>query len=281
MKTIIRLMMTIVIIATTQLSNPTPATSKTVEQKQMSPKNGNSDSVKNNTYNKTETPITNNTITSQVSSQKTPATNKKDYEEINANTNMRIADITRWIMIFTGLNLLALFGQTVILIITISATRKAADAAKKSADALPMIERAYVFVDIDWQNYLNVSVNTPINARVRFKNHGNTPAIIRQVHARLEVVNDYPTIIYDDSSKIPKGIIISSKEDTSIDCVIVDASIEEQRDILNGKKKLICYGRIIYEDILKEERMTVFCWEYNTVFKSLYISSNEKLNGYT
>jgi hypothetical protein len=76
--------------------------------------------------------------------------------------------------------------------------RRTVAATRKSADALPAVERAYIFVRPSFSNpglALDAeqrSVYRSFTGVFTLINYGRTPAIIQSVHARLAVGDDLP-----------------------------------------------------------------------------------------
>jgi len=225
-----------------------------------------------------------NNINSNPEYSSSNAGSKKNTDLNDGGKKDPMITYTFWLMIFTGVLAISTIGLWIVTIRDGKHTEKAANAAKDSADALPIIERAYVFVEeIMWQNLF---VDEPIQPvtnylSVRFINHGNTPAIIRKVFVLPDKVIVYPTSVDIGDFKIPEGIVVSSREDKKSGVISIITSAEEIKKIREGTLKLICYGCIIYEDILRKERRTYFCWEYNESIGGFYISGNKELNYYT
>ena len=167
-------------------------------------------------------------------------------------------------------------------------TKSAANSAQKSADALPLIERAYVFVSIPYHVIIPVKEDPGLlecKVTVALFNHGKTPAILKQLKVNMRVIpiNEElgDDLIGDTESEIPEGVIIGSGTEYKNDYSIILRK-NQWEDIENIYSTLFCYGRIIYEDVLKDRRTTGYCWDYHPVIlKCFYISNNKKLNYYT
>jgi hypothetical protein len=100
-----------------------------------------------------------------------------------------------------------------------------AKAARDSADALPRLERAYIFFTPDptfpghiqgiITGYWSLSEGMPASMppqtfiRYQFTNHGKTPAIVKSVTGRLVNLPSLPMPLHYDDRKLP-GLIIPS-----------------------------------------------------------------------
>jgi len=158
-----------------------------------------------------------------------------------------------------------------------SVTRMTAKAAQDSADALPVIERAYIFIkpeivfppDFWWRKDTDVAANT-ISVKYVFTNHGKTPAVIRSIDARFNMWTDAPDNIQHMPSKILGGEpVLEASESTSPDEEFIQRKLTaiEVEAIENGHAYLWFYGSIIYEDIFKKKRVTRFRWRYGSILQ--------------
>ena len=206
---------------------------------------------------------------------------------------------TLWIVIFTGL----LFVCNVLLWF---ATMRAANAAKKSAAALPAIERAYVFIDKSGDKiypYRGTSSGVPehcsFNIPIILSNEGKTPAIITKICAGLMITRDNLTkTILDNFIKdqeIPfKDLRVNSDKRNIRSSEPWIATIEvwgydnqyteffDKKIVDNSAKplKVFCCGEITYRDVMKDTHHTWFCWQYSKTGEYFYRSDNDELNDY-
>ncbi len=174
---------------------------------------------------------------------------------------------------------------------SIDLTERTAKAAEMSADALPILERAHLFLVI-----FNAPFRTALesitrrinsgdqNASIKqvtvtfwFVNHGKTPAIVKEISAGIshreklpERISDAPReriagdLVIPSGGKFPTIVEIApvSGLRASNEFPITSADIE----IINkGGSFLFFYGRIVYEDIFGEEHVTPYCWRYEAV----------------
>jgi hypothetical protein len=156
--------------------------------------------------------------------------------------------------------------------------QESADAAKRSADALPAIERAYVFVKITMANpdaegiagttYEESQYNAD-NAKVIITNHGKTPALITGLSFTTKVLSDVEIdkyiseIITDINNDIPSGTTII---DTTIQKSPIPAGFMMNKHLWEtinmNTAFLTCLGCIHYDDVFGNPHKTVFCWKY-------------------
>jgi hypothetical protein len=151
-------------------------------------------------------------------------------------------------------------------------TRTAANAAQKSANALPAIERAYVFV-----------VPTIISSKTmpkmkgvsyHFVNHGKTPAIINGIERHFAPLTGPP----DNTrflANIPdhNGVVIAAGDRylPEQNGIYEPIQVTNMKDAIAGEIPEIefswFYGTIAYRDVFENQRYTRFRWCYNRVTK--------------
>jgi hypothetical protein len=152
---------------------------------------------------------------------------------------------------------------------TLKATAKAAKAAQDSADALPAIERAYLFVNvvIDLSDYDPDEVFRIIprgnKVKIIVTNHGKTPAILE----RITLTNNcFFTENFDLHPPFGTDIIINGR-DRNYSTPFFIHSTEELQEIIACKSNLVCEGTIQYTDVFDISRIEVgFCWQWNNLF---------------
>ena len=207
------------------------------------------------------------------------------YQNDETTSSRRLVWITGILAIIAASQACVLIWQASELKKSVKAAKDAANAAQKSADALPLIERAYVFVSIPY-HYVAPDKQAPAfiqgEVTVSLFNHGKTPAILNQVKVIIEPRTNCPSdLIGDIKSEIPPGVVISSGGKYDINYPFT-FSAEQWGEIENVNLTLFCYGRIKYKDVLDNIRETGFCWDYHPIIhKCFYISDNKKLNYYT
>jgi hypothetical protein len=168
--------------------------------------------------------------------------------------------------------------------IAAEATVIAANAARDSADALPALERAYVFVELSPDASVNImsaihrlqrrrdlrpddDTIVQVTVMYRIKNYGKTPAIVKSEAGEIHRLIELPDQVryYDN---VMADIVVCSSEvyppredgwfilNQNI-CAETGASIER------GDSFLWVYGHILYQDVFGSEHETRFCWRYN------------------
>jgi hypothetical protein len=161
-------------------------------------------------------------------------------------------------------------------------TDKTADAAKRSAESLPIIERAYLFVEVSKEPIAGTDDWTPLDNNfkilVRISNYGKTPAILNNIHVDALWNEDYPGGCQEIKRKIP-----SSKNVLAPDAwAFGHVGHPIPRDLENiNKMFLLCCGYIEYYDIWKVRHETGFCWEWDSEHRCFNLSNNQDLNYYT
>lgn len=84
-----------------------------------------------------------------------------------------------------------------------NAAEKGALAAKASADALPALERAYVFAEVPAHTMREFRLGTTdFVCNFRFKNLGKTPAVLRKIHIGCEISDGSPAIGRANGTKV-------------------------------------------------------------------------------
>jgi hypothetical protein len=154
-----------------------------------------------------------------------------------------------------------------------NAALSAANAAKRSAETLPAVERAYIFVTVEYQHdtYRNDNTFEPIHgvngfqgnylckADVQLWNCGRTPAVITKIRA---VISLEKAIIPEiEEVEIPLGIVIGSDKSKTIP-VSIHINDMERKNIINWNTIAYCCGRIEYQDVFRGKYTRGFCWEY-------------------
>jgi len=156
---------------------------------------------------------------------------------------------------------------------SIAAAEKAADAAKDSAEALPAIERAYLFVKVvleipDPRQVIKIGTKDMPGAnrvKVTITNHGKTPAILNRITIRE---NDFFKAKFDLIMPFGTELIDSGKHRIKFATFIIHGD-EEWENIVSDRIKLICEGIIQYTDVWVISHDVIgFCWQYNDLFKT-------------
>ena len=167
------------------------------------------------------------------------------------------------------------------------ATKDNAEAARKSAESLPRIERAYIFVgDVDFtfneENNIMVTDNTQNTITIWLANVGKTPALLTALYAEGRLTKSFPTP--KDVKTLPyrtiRNKLIPADPKWKSFEIRIDVSKGQRDEINRSEVKLICYGRIEYNDIFGAIHQTGFCWEWDPCHNRFKICDcdNEELN---
>jgi hypothetical protein len=220
------------------------------------------------------------------------AANREEREQRSAN-EQETTKFNRFLVIIGALQLVVFVGQLSVfsyqawkLRQTVGATENAADAAKKSADSLRNIERAYVFIDYELLKERNAAIKVGGISRCKqielvLKNFGRTPAVVNGINCKCHYwPNRYLPETEPDSIKIPSGIAIGSGSPWSIPANF-EGAVSDIDNAMNGAGSIYLYGTIMYLDMFGEQRETGFCCEWNFAEGQFFMAPNTKLNYYT
>lgn len=165
----------------------------------------------------------------------------------------------------------------------------AAQAAKRSAESLPRIERAYVFVTIDPPK------TEPVYDKeggheglflfctdIMIWNHGKTPAVINKIHGVISL----GSAVEPDELDIPPGLVVGGIRPFTRIPILRRLLENERADIAMKNTMAYCRGWIEYEDIFHDGHITEFCWEYRPsdlrpLEPWVMSSKHKELNHYT
>lgn len=193
---------------------------------------------------------------------------------------------TALLAVFTGALVIVSACQIYFLIRADKTSRTAAEAAKKSADSLRNIERAYVFIDYELLRERNEAIKvggiSPYKQiELVFKNLGRTPAIVSGINCKcLYWPNSHLPEMKADSIKIPSGIAIGSGSPWSIPAIF-EGTLCDINEAMSGAGSIYLYGEIAYLDMLGEQRVTGFCCEWSFAEGQFFMAPNTKLNYHT
>jgi len=154
---------------------------------------------------------------------------------------------------------------------------------------LRRIERPYVFIAVKMPatGQLSHSEMNPVrnDFRVKYRNQGKTPAILKHLRAYATVVpvsEGYPDALAVDAGArdIPPGMSIGAGYAWFWDAWGF-LSEHEVKNIKALNSRLLCMGEIVYTDIFKRTHKTGFCWEYIPYRNGFIIAPTDDLNYYT
>jgi hypothetical protein len=202
----------------------------------------------------------------------------------------RIADYTWWLGAFTLLLAVVSSVQIFFLIRADKTARTSADAAKTaakaaqaSAEALPNIERAYLFMRLSdyvctaTTQYFDGTTGNPnpvhagnFYARYFFGNHGKTPAVLHEIRVGTKLSTEpldptewagCPNIL------VVERVVAGSDGETPVFDIREPASgyvsLEDGDVIAAGGLFIYFYGCATYSDVFGETHETQFCFRYD------------------
>jgi hypothetical protein len=185
--------------------------------------------------------------------------------------------------IFTALLAIVSATQIVFLVRTDKITRVSARAAQQSADALPAIERAYVFLHVNSARHRLKPIETmgpaprilpveSLNIHFHFINHGKTPAVLTELRAGVKrQADDLPPDAWTQLSTANLSMNVVAGGDTFPKDGYRVADREPITDtdgdaILEGKLFAYFFGRVAYQDVFGTDHVTQFCWRLDRGF---------------
>ena len=217
-----------------------------------------------------------------------PHANQATYHATDQKQDNLILGITAegWTAIFTGLLTFSTIGLWLV-------TRDASNAAKAAGEALPKMERAYVFFNsltcaqlgepgdivlLIWKQ--NPTKTANFRLLYGFKNHGRTPAIVTSlnVYARFVAGEISEKVVGDP---LPMPLVVSGGEsppESSFNCVVTGAEYQEARA---GHGYIFFWGKIAYLDVFEAQHETGICAHWHFGEARFVISETKELNYYT
>jgi len=204
-------------------------------------------------------------------------------EKANTQQNPPPPDNSSWwfslfLVIFT-FGLVVVGGvQCYIIFNTLKETQKAANAADASAKALPIMERAYIFSNIKIDRKIEVGAKE-FNAVLYLKNHGKTPAIIKEIgFMGYKEPSDDP--IRELHIHHPIDSIIGSGDEFEEDHYWFVIKETDWHTLITTKPqiKFFCLGYVKYITVFGEEDCHAFYWEFYVPDLRFVLVQSEELN---
>jgi hypothetical protein len=193
-----------------------------------------------------------------------------------------------WLAAFTGGLVVVGAAQCFLIFGTLKATQKAADAAKDAAVALPWLERAYIFIenitskDFDASLTLGGTTKGRFAIDYSFKNHGRTPAILRDIRIyALCLTSGLPSveILELEIYRVPS--VIGANQSSLRHTYIVQIEGWQYERLKDGADKIFFYGVLGYVDVFRNRQELGFCAEWDFGVGDFLFVQNEKLNYHT
>ncbi len=164
-------------------------------------------------------------------------------------------------------------------------THTAANAAKSAAEALPNVERAYLFLASEFRHSQKPNAipgtGDIIEAQFAFKNYGKTPAILTRIEAEVRTVTALPTELRERAVEIPPGLVIGSGEATPYFTARNLIVADDLPKIRTRERLVIFVGMVEYRDIFGKLHKTGFCVDRDPLGNSFGPSPTQILNYYT
>jgi len=160
-----------------------------------------------------------------------------------------------------------------------NAAKEAADAAKKSVDTIPTIERAYVYVSsitADFESWRNTEPNKISPITIEIRNYGKTPAKLTEIITNFQIRESCGSKIIwsppDDDEIIDSvGRFIASNSKDVFSHYIHDA-------IGSGDYHINFFGEVRYIDIFGKNHIAYFNWTLVSRFKRGFYINNPEAN---
>jgi hypothetical protein len=195
---------------------------------------------------------------------------------------------------FTGGLVIGGAGQCFLFFWTLRATQNAAEAAKLNAEAVIETERARLFIIIDDARELETNLplvaqvidnefrtTAPFNLIYRFKNHGRTPAIIKEIGHRFEYAKEGElNLYYFPLVPLPIGQVIdaAAKSDPLICRTQTTMSVADVKSIFKSEASLWFHGYVAYDDTFGWGRELRFVWHYAGLGRGMSLYSYREIH---
>jgi hypothetical protein len=160
---------------------------------------------------------------------------------------------------------------------------KSANAAKEAAEALPKLERAYVFfgsaTSVGMIEFSVATTQKTVVFNYTYFNHGRTPAIIKavQVDARY-IRTGFPEPFGDDGGKLPTDFVFGADRESKPNEGRVLIKVTDYQDAKKGIGNIFFWGRIDYEDVFGKPHTSALCSEWHFGQNRFVISGGKELN---
>jgi hypothetical protein len=151
----------------------------------------------------------------------------------------------------------------------------AANASKAAAEALPSIERSYIFLRIEHHSFQLRPIDTPhmkapfirsLSVRCNFINHGKTHAVVQAIRIGIKrLAGDLAGDAWSEQAtvKLPVDVLGTGESFEKEGLLISDPEKLTEGDadlILGGTMFIYFFGHVAYQDVFGSDRETQFCW---------------------
>jgi hypothetical protein len=216
------------------------------------------------------------------------ASEKRDADE-KANSDW-------WTWFLGVLTIFALFGQLIVFVAqayflkgTLDATASAANAAKAAAEAVPGLERAYLFFSSATSDDFNPSMSfvgtSPdiFKINYRYKNSGRTPALLKRVQIGCGYFEKgFPTNgVFNYDSDLPTVHVIEGGLEPPPNDVQLFVQGDEYEKAKDFMGRYFFWGKLTYLDVFGISHETGICSEWHFGQNRFVVSHCKELNYYT
>ncbi len=198
------------------------------------------------------------------------------YEGRTTEATEKISGFNFGLIIVGVIQAAVLALQSCLLWGTLNATKTAANAARDAADALPKIERAYLFLEGASFSTTHSTIQSIRDAKgnlsqihlcgvdLRFKNHGKTPGIVKEVFATVKsspVSSEWGEA--RECSLEPIRTVSADRTFTAVSHQFAISHTDYESTQRTGTPYILVFGMIVYQNVLKRECWTKFCWRFS------------------
>ena len=185
-----------------------------------------------------------------------------------------VATVTSLLAIVAAIQAVMFIWQLIYMRRGLEKAAAAADAAKAAAEALPQLERAYVFFSYatcdELKNGFGEETTIVRMCKIQYgvKNHGRTPAILDRFSVNFRFVDKRlpeRELIKD----LPSRLIISAGEDKRDNDQKGPLTRVEYKRAEADDGRIYFWGATAYKDVFGQRHKTGFCAEWNFAQKSV------------
>ena len=136
-----------------------------------------------------------------------------------------------------------------------------ADSAKKSADTMTDIERAYLLLDAS-ASALPKTVASGTPMRLAFKNYGKTPATLHAVSGRYFYSAGPPTRLSAPQTNLAVPLVVTDGGAAGPYDIPLDINDSDLARASRGDGSVVAQAVLVYADVMGESHQTDVCFAY-------------------
>jgi len=151
-----------------------------------------------------------------------------------------------------------------------------AEAAKRSADHIPNVERAYVFFASATCEGLASPSGEVMVVKYSFKNSGRTPAILNRIQIGVGYLEGIPSgaeFTYGDEG-LPAPLVVGSDRTEPENDVQLWITADDFEKARIGTGRIFFWGKLTYLDVFGASHETGICSEWHFVQRRFVISTD-------